>query len=104
MLIQTDELESILDSPDLVLVDCRSFKEYSQGHITGAVHLDLFAFHWIETGKSGLEAFSRQAEQLFGFCGISDKKKVVFYDNQSGMLASRGVWLLNYFSHPDVHM
>lgn len=104
MLIETNELEQILDSPNLILADCRSFKEYSEGHIPGAVNLDLFAFHWIDTSESGFEAFHKQAEQLFSFSGISDEKKVVFYDNQSSMLASRGVWLLNYFSHPNVQM
>lgn len=104
MLIQTNELEKIFDSQILTLVDTRSFKEYSEGHIPGAVHLDLFAFHWNDTSTSGLEAFNQQAQQLFSFCGISNDKKVVFYDNESSMLASRGVWLLQYFSHPDVQM
>jgi len=104
MLIQTSELEKILNSSNVVLVDTRSFKEYSEGHIPKAVHLDLFAFHWNDTTLSGLDAFNKQAQQMFSFCGISNEKKVVFYDNESSMLASRGVWLLEYFSHPDVKM
>jgi len=36
--------------------------------------------------------------------GVSEEKKVVFYDSISGMLAARGVWLLEYFSHPNVSM
>ena len=39
---------------------------------------------------------------LFSFVGITPEKKVVFYDEISGMLAARGVWMLMYFSHPDV--
>ena len=54
MLISTSELNSILNDPNLILADTRSFKEYSEGHIPGAVHLDLFAFHWIDTSKQGL--------------------------------------------------
>jgi len=42
--------------------------------------------------------------KIFSFVGITDQKKVVFYDNVSGMLAARGVWLLMYFSHPQVFM
>ncbi|MDH3765298.1 MAG: rhodanese-like domain-containing protein, partial [Nitrosopumilus sp.] len=45
MLISVDELHSILNDPNLIIVDTRSFKEYSESHIPGAVHLDLFAFH-----------------------------------------------------------
>ena len=55
MLIETDNLEKILNDSNLVLIDSRSFKEYSEGHIPGAVNLDLFAFHWIDTTKSGID-------------------------------------------------
>lgn len=55
MIISTSDLESILNESNLILVDTRSFKEYSEGHIPGAVHLDLFAFHWIDTTKKELK-------------------------------------------------
>ena len=104
MLIQTSELEKTLDDSNLVIIDARSFKEYSEGHIPGAVNLDLFAFHWFDTTKEGIESFNRQTQQLFSFAGITNEKKVIFYDEVSGMLAARGVWLLMYFSHPQVFM
>ncbi len=104
MLIQTNDLNSILNAKDLIIIDARSFTEYSQGHIPGAINLDLFAFHWIDTTKDGMDAFHKQSRQIFSFCGINNQKKIVFYDNQSGMLAARGVWLLLYFSHPSVMM
>jgi thiosulfate/3-mercaptopyruvate sulfurtransferase len=102
MIISTTNLNSILSDSNIVIIDTRSFKEYSEGHIPGAVNLDLFAFHWIDTTKDGIENFNRQTEMLFSFVGITPEKKVVFYDDISGMLAARGVWMLMYFSHPDV--
>lgn len=104
MIISTTNLNSILNDSHIVIIDTRSFKEYSEGHIPGAVNLDLFAFHWIDTTKEGIENFNRQTEMLFSFIGITPEKKVVFYDEVSGMLAARGVWMLMYFSHPDVSM
>ena len=104
MLIQTSELAKTLDDSNLVIIDARSFKEYSEGHIPGAVNLDLFAFHWFDTTKEGIESFNKQMLQLFSFVGITNEKKVIFYDEVSGMLAARGVWLLMYFSHPQVFM
>jgi len=104
MLITTSELKSKLESKDLVIIDTRSFQEYSEGHVPGAVNLDLYAFHWIDTTKQGIENFKNQSESLFSFVGITFEKKVVFYDNVSGMLASRGVWMLKCFSHPNVFM
>ena len=104
MLISTSELNSIIDNPDVIIADTRSFKEYSEGHIPRAVHLDLFAFHWIDTTKNGIENFNEQSRKLFSFLGVTPEKKVIFYDSVSGMLAARGVWMLMYFSHQNVSM
>ena len=104
MLISTSELNSILENSDVIVADTRSFKEYSEGHIPGAVHLDLFAFHWIDTTKKGIENFNDQARKLFSFLGVTSEKKIIFYDSVSGMLAARGVWMLMYFSHQNVSM
>jgi len=104
MLISTTELDSILNDPNVIIADTRSFKEYSEGHVTGAVHLDLFAFHWIDTTKQGIKNFNNQSRNLLSFLGVTPEKKVIFYDSVSGMLAARGVWMLMYFSHQNVSM
>ena len=36
--------------------------------------------------------------------GVSETKEVVFYEDNSGMRAARGVWFLEYFGHPNVKM
>jgi len=104
MLISSIELNSILKDSNLIIADTRSFKEYSDGHIPGAVHLDLFAFHWIDTTKEGIKNFNNQTQHLLSFLGVTPEKKVIFYDSVSGMLAARGVWMLMYFSHHNVSM
>jgi thiosulfate/3-mercaptopyruvate sulfurtransferase len=104
MLISTIELDTILNDPNVIITDTRSFKEYSEGHIPGAVHLDLFAFHWIDTTEKGIENFNNQTQNLLSFLGVTPEKKVIFYDSVSGMLAARGVWMLMYFSHENVSM
>ena len=104
MLITTTELEKIIDDPNLILIDARSFQAYSLGHITNAVNLDLFSFHWIDTSQDGISSFNQQFTKIFSRVGVSEEKKVVFYDDVSGMLAARGVWLLEYLSHHNVSM
>jgi len=104
MLISTSELNSILSNSDVIIADTRSFKEYSENHIPGSVHLDLFAFHWIDTTKQGIENFNNQTRKLLSFLGVTSEKKIIFYDSVSGMLAARGVWMLMYFSHQNVSM
>jgi len=104
MLISTDNLKQIFQDENVLIVDTRSFGEYSKGHIPDAVNLDLFAFHWFDTSQNGISSFNAQTRKLLSFAGIDENKKIVFYDNVSGMLAARGVWLCQYFSHPDVWM
>ena len=92
------------NSKDLLLVDTRPFSEYSMGHIQGAVNIDLFQFHWLDTSKVGIKQFVRQSRILLSNIGVRNEKSVVFYDNVSGMSAARGVWLLLYFSHKRVSL
>ncbi len=104
MLKSPEELVRLMERPNLVLVDCRSYKEYSQGHIPGAVNVDLFYYHWLDTTKDGVKAFEKQMNVLFSFMGITKQTIVIFYDDVAGMSAARGVWLLTYFSHPQAFM
>ena len=104
MLISTADLAKELQNQNLILIDARSFKEYSQGHIPGAVNLDLFAYHWFDTTSQGMQVFVEQTKKLLSFVGATLSKKIVFYDDVSGMLAARGVWMLMYFSHQNVLM
>ena len=104
MFIDANDLKKIFDDPNLVLVDTRSYKEYLTEHIPGAVNLDLFYYHWSDTSKEGMKAFDMEMQKLLSYIGITKEKKVVFYDEVSGMSAARGVWLLIYFSHPQVFM
>ena len=104
MFINANDLVKILEDPNLILVDTRSYKEYSVKHIPGAVNLDLFYYHWSDTSKEGMKAFDMEMQKLFSYVGVTEGKKVVFYDEVSGMSAARGVWLLLYFSHPQAFM
>lgn len=104
MLISTLDLNSIRNDTNVLIVDTRSFGEYSKGHIPGSVNLDLFAFHWFDTTSAGIESFNKQTQKLLSFVGVTSEKKVIFYDDVSGMLAARGVWMLLYFSHQNVLM
>lgn len=104
MFITVSDLAKTLKDPNLILVDTRSYKEYSVEHIPGAINLDLFYYHWSDTSKEGMKAFDMEMQKLLSYVGIATEKKVVFYDEVSGMTAARGVWLLLYFSHTQVFM
>ena len=98
-------IQCLNDSKNLI-IDTRSFKDYSDGHIPGAVNLGSF-WHFIGLIPQKKE-LKISTNKLKCYCspllGITEEKKIIFYDEVSGMLAARGVWMLMYFSHPNVVM
>jgi thiosulfate/3-mercaptopyruvate sulfurtransferase len=105
LLISTPDLHKLIKKQDnTIVIDTRSFSEYKNGHVPGAVNIDLFQLHWFDTSKRGIKDFNRQIRILLSNIGISKDSNVVFYDNVSGISAARGVWLLLYFSHKKVFM
>jgi thiosulfate/3-mercaptopyruvate sulfurtransferase len=105
LLISSQDLYRITQNERrVIVVDTRSFSEFKNGHIPGAVNVDLFQLHWFDTTKRGIKDFNRQTRLLLSNIGVSKDNKVVFYDNISGISAARGVWLLLYFSHENVCM
>jgi len=90
---------SRLSKPGVLIIDARSFKDYHRGHIPGAVNLPLAEYHWADTSPKGIKAFTNHMERLLGFVGVSRNSHVIFYEDTSGMMAARGVWLLHYLGH-----
>ncbi len=105
LLISTQDLYKLIKKQDnTIVIDARSFSEYKNGHVPGAVNIDVFQLHWFDTTKRGIKDFNRQSKLLLSSIGISKDSKVIFYDNVSGISSARGVWLLLYFSHKNVCM
>lgn len=106
-------LSTSMHELDMVIVDCRFLMEqpnagrnlYETSHIPGAVYLDL---------EKDLSAPEGEYEFKYGLpdifdltvalsrVGIGNNSRVVAYDDQGGVIASRLWWLLKYFGHEDV--
>jgi thiosulfate/3-mercaptopyruvate sulfurtransferase len=104
LVISTNELSKLIKKKqkNLTIVDTRSFFEYINGHIPYAINIDLMQYHWNDTSKMGIKAFNIQMRKLLSTIGIKPKTYLIFYDNISGSVAARGVWLSLYFSHNKV--
>lgn len=98
------ELRQKLNSPTLCLIDTRPAEQFAQGHIPGATHFDLFGLSLVDTREAPLKAFMYMIHHVLELRGVSDDKEVVFYENNSGMRAARGLWFLEYFGHPNARM
>ena len=89
-----------LDRPD-------GHAEYLDGHIPGAVYVDLDTqlaqIGHAEEGRHPLPTVEALQESVRSW-GISDGDRVVVYDNAKGTAASRAWWLLRYAGLSDVRV
>jgi thiosulfate/3-mercaptopyruvate sulfurtransferase len=104
LLIEPQELLPKLGASNLCLIDVRPAEDFTKGHIPGATHFDLFGLSLIDTTEAPLKAFMHMIHHVFELRGVSETKEVVFYEDNSGMRAARGVWFLEYYGHPNVKM
>ncbi|WP_322979077.1 sulfurtransferase [Pseudomonas sp. C11] len=112
-LISPQALASRLQSPDLVVLDCRfalddstyGRRSYLDGHIAGAHFLDLeqdLSAPVIKgvTGRHPLPDPCTLVERL-RLCGVSEDSQVVLYDDGPGAFAARAWWLLIWLGKRD---
>jgi len=99
----TDLLRRLGD-PNLRVVDTRPGEDYAAGHISGAIHFDLYGISLNDTSPAPLEAFTWMWGYLLEARGIGMEHTIVFYEDTSGFKAARGFWFLEYFGHQDVHV
>ena len=104
LLTTPEELKQRLGNPELCVIDTRPAEDFAQGHIPGATHFDLFGLSLVDTTEAPLKAFMHMIHHVLELRGVSESKEIVFYEDNSGMRAARGVWFLEYFGHPRVKM
>ncbi|SCX84056.1 thiosulfate/3-mercaptopyruvate sulfurtransferase [Paenibacillus polysaccharolyticus] len=100
---------------DVAIVDCRFLlgqpdagrEAYEAGHIPGAVYLDLekdlSAPVTEHGGRHPLPDPTTLASRL-AKAGIGSNSRIIAYDDQGGMNASRLWWLLRYLGHEQVYV
>jgi thiosulfate/3-mercaptopyruvate sulfurtransferase len=104
LLTTVSELQRNLGAENLCIIDVRSAEDYAKGHIPGATHFDLFGLSLIDTSDAPLKAFMFMIHHVLELRGVSESKEVVFYEDNSGMRAARGLWFLEYYGHRNVKM
>ena len=104
LLVDTDWVISHLGDDAVRIVDMRPVDNYTQGHIPGAVQLDLVAMRTTTDGVRGQVAPPETVEAVLGGLGIDAETTVVIYDAGTGIDAARLFWTLEYYGHQDVHL
>lgn len=107
LLVSARELVGIVAGPESarpLILDLRPPEAYTEGHVPGAVHLDLWGVSLIDTDPAPLNAFMWMIEHVLAGHGVDRGRPVVVYDEHSGMRAARAFWFLEYFGHPNVRV
>lgn len=104
LLWSVDKLKSNLNDPKLLLLDTRQPEAYSNGHIPGALSLDVFGISLIDTRSEPLKAFLWIIEHLIQSKGVNQDSIVVVYDEIAGNRSARLFWFLELFGHANVHL
>lgn len=102
LLVTPGWVESHLAHPDLRLIDVRSAESYAEGHIPGAVRVELADLAGEVDGVEGMllapDAYAATMSRL----GVDHSKTVIAYDDNWGMPAARVLWGLIRYGHTNV--
>lgn len=113
-LLSPEQLKGLLDDPQLRVIDARHVlgdpeagrRAWQAAHIPGAVHLDLARDLSASAGEGGRHPLPPVTElsETFGRAGIGADSRVVVYDEETGMFASRVWWTLRYLGFDAVQV
>lgn len=100
LLVEPEELEPRLGTPNLVVVDLRQQHEYAQGHIPGAVQIDYSGIVAAQAPVMGLLPSAAQLSEVLSTAGITPESHVVAYGDEGNGKAARLLWTLDVIGHP----
>ncbi|MDJ0387078.1 rhodanese-like domain-containing protein [Roseomonas sp. E05] len=107
-LVSTEWLAAELGAPDLLVFDTTKYlpnepkdalAEFARAHIPGAGFFDIDAVADPETDLPHMAPTPGRASRQLGALGISNRHRVVFYDQKGLFSAARGWWLMRLFGH-----
>ncbi len=105
VLVSPAELDAMMKTAKVVVIDTRDADTYAAGHIPGAVNMrEIFTFLATSTAE-GLEELKGTFASHLGAAGLSGEETAVFYEDalNSGYGQScRGYYLLTWLGYPKV--
>ena len=105
--------EELAGEPLPVLLDVRwrlggppGLDSYREGHLPGAVFIDLDRDLAAPPGPAGRHPLPDPAgfTDAMRTAGVSQDRPVIVYDDRDATAAARGWWLLRYYGHEDVRV
>lgn len=107
-LVDTNWLAAELGKSDLVVFDATKYlpnedkdglAEFHRAHIPGARYFDIDQIADTDTDLPHMVPAPGRFAKLIGALGVSNRTRVVFYDQKGLASAARGWWLMGLFGH-----
>ncbi len=99
LLLEPEQLESLLGTAGLLVVDLSRAEIHAQYHIPGAVHLDYSRIVRQQPPVGGLLPEAGPLSEAFSAIGLTPQHHVVAYDDEGGGKAARLLWTLEACGH-----
>ena len=107
-LVTADWLAANLHAPGLVVLEATKYlpnegkdghAAFLAAHIPGARYFDLDVIADTDSELPHMAPAAGRFARLVGALGIGDDSRVVFYDQNATMWATRGWWIMGLFGH-----
>ena len=104
-LVSTDWLENELSNEDVIVIDVRNKEQYDAGHIPGAYHMTPGeVFQQEIDGVKGMLPSASHIENNLSLTGATPNSIIIFYDGNSNLWSSRGLWALEVYGHKNTKL
>ena len=109
-LVTTEWLAAELGKPDLAVFDATKYlpnenkdgrREFLRARIPGAQYFDIDVIADPDTDLPHMVPTPGRFAKLIGALGVSNRSRVVFYDQKGLASAARGWWLMGLFGHDE---
>ena len=98
-ILTADTLQRVLQDRNIVLIDVREKEQQSLGYIPGSVTLDPRKLYRVAGKTEGLMPEAAIFAGILSSIGIQPRQHVVVYDDETGIDATRLLWLLEAVGH-----
>lgn len=99
LLIEPADLEPLLGTPNLLVIDLCRPEQYASAHLPGAVYLPYSQLMSGEQRGPGKLPPAAALSELFSALGLTPDTHVVAYDDEGGGWAGRLIWTLDVLGH-----
>ncbi|MEF3192817.1 MAG: sulfurtransferase [Halothiobacillaceae bacterium] len=104
LLIEANELKTLLGRDDILLVDMTALEQYRCGHLPGAIHLDFIDITAERPPASGLLPTPEHFNACMRALGLREGMHLIAYDECGGLKACRLLWTLHTFGFTAVSL